>query len=77
MLTSLSVVLQVIPSPQFAYSFPVESPINSETEAQVQQYFDLMNRNPFNPQEQAFQQEEYRNAINLVHQVDDRNLYYF
>lgn len=34
-----------------------------------------MNRNASNPQERNFQLEEFRNMINLVNQVDDRNMY--
>jgi hypothetical protein len=70
----MTTVLQVIPPPQFAYSFPTEFPLNPETEAQLQQYFDLMGRNAFTPQERDFQLEEMRNILNLVNQVDDRNM---
>jgi hypothetical protein len=65
-------VSKVLPSPHVAYTYPTPLLTNSD---QTQVYFDLMNRGSKSQAEQIFQREEFRNAVQLLNQVDDRHLY--
>jgi len=51
--------------------------MNPDQQQRTQGYFDVLNRNPQNDAEAAFQKEEFRNVVSLLEQVDDRHLYLF
>jgi hypothetical protein len=51
--------------------------MNPDQQQRTQGYFDVLNRNPQNNAEAAFQKEEFRNVVSLLKQVDDRHLYLF
>jgi len=48
--------------------------MNPDQRQSAQGYFDVLNRNPQNGAEAAFQKDEFRNVVSLLKQVDDRNL---
>jgi hypothetical protein len=65
-------VAKVLPSPHVTYTYPTPLLTNPD---QTQAYFDLMNRGAQNQAEHVFQQEEFRNTLHLLNQVEDRHLY--
>lgn len=70
-------VLNALPSLHFSCLYPTKLTLNPDEEGRTREYFDMMNRNPRNKAEETFQQEQFRQTVKLLNQVDDRNMYVF
>jgi hypothetical protein len=70
-------VLNALPSLHFACLYPTKLNVNPEEERQTQDYFAMLNRNPQNQVEEAFQQKEFQDTVSRLKQVDDRQLCLF
>jgi hypothetical protein len=73
----VAIVLNALPSLQFSCFYPTTLTVNPDEERRTREYFDILNRNPQNQSEEMFQQEEFRQTVQLINQVDDRNMYVF
>jgi hypothetical protein len=68
-------VLNALPAFHFACLHPSSLTISADEARRTDEYFSFLDRTPQNPQEDAFQQEAFTNTLDMLNQIDDRQLY--
>lgn len=67
--------LNVLQSPRFAHVFPTMLTLAPDDDSGVQEYFGTMDRSPNNQAEEVFARREFEKTVNILNQVDCRQLY--